>query len=179
MTDTIDDAILSALSRDAKQDINEIWDYLRECGYELTIDEIECRIKTLEDEGVIRNYTIAVNSKKIRRRIIRVALVTFRNSQHLPTRLEGLKKYLVDAPFVLYSGKTRGGYDWICVQAFPSEDMADRENDVYRNLFGDIIQTYEIYDFSPLKEPSIHALTYTNKEYKRFLDEWIPPFIGK
>lgn len=57
--------------------------------------------------------------------------------------------------------------------------MADRENDVYRNLFGDIIQTYEIYDFSPLKEPSIHALTYTNKEYKRFLDEWIPSFIGR
>jgi DNA-binding Lrp family transcriptional regulator len=179
MTDTIDDAILSALSRDAKQDINEIWNYLTECGYDLRIDEIECRIKALEDEGIITNYTIAVNSKKIKHRIVRVALVTFRNSQHLPSRLEGLKKYLVDAPFVLYSGKTRGGYDWICVQAFPSEDMADQESDICRNLFGDIIQTYAIYDFSPLKEPSFHALTYTNKEYKRFLDEWIPPFIEK
>ncbi len=179
MIDSIDDVILSALSKDAKQDIHEIWDCLRDLGHELTIDDIECRIKTLEDDRVISRYTIVVNSKKIKHRIIRVALVTFRNSQHLPSRLDGLKKYLADAPFVLYSGKTRGGYDWICVQVFPSEEMADQESDIYRNLFGDIIQTYEIYDFLPLKEPSFHALTYTNKEYKRFLDEWIPPFLGK
>ncbi|MEP6576498.1 MAG: histidine kinase [Nitrososphaerota archaeon] len=179
MIDTVDDVILSALSKDAKQDIHEIWDYLRESGYELTIDDIECRIKTLEDDGAISHYTIAVNSNKIKHRIIRVALVTFRNSQHLPSRLDGLKKYLADAPFVLYSGKTRGGYDWICVQVFPSENIADQESDIYRNLFGDIIQTYETYDLLPLKEPSLHALTYTNKEYKRFLDEWIPPFLGK
>jgi Lrp/AsnC family leucine-responsive transcriptional regulator len=54
-------------------------------------------------------------------------LKTFRISQHLPSRLEGLNKYLADAPFVLYSDKTRGGYDWICVQAFPSEEMANEE----------------------------------------------------
>lgn len=179
LTDTIDEVILSALTRDAKQDINELWDTVRESGYDLTLDEIECRIKTLEDEGVISHYTIAVNPKKIKRRIIRVALVTFRNSQHLPSRLEGLKKYLTDAPFVLYSGKTRGGYDWICIQVFPSEEVADQESDMYRNLFGDIIQTYEIYDLLPLKEPSFHALTYTNKDYKKFLDEWVPPFLGK
>jgi DNA-binding Lrp family transcriptional regulator len=179
MTDTIDEVILSALSKDAKLDINELWECLKESGYNLTMDEIECRIKTLEDEGVISNYIIAVNTKKIKPRIIRVALVTFRISQHLPSRLEGLKKYLVDAPFILYSGKTRGGYDWISIQAFPSEEIADQEIDIYRNLFGDIIQTYEIYDISPLKEQSFLALTYTNRDYKKFLDEWIPPFLGK
>jgi Lrp/AsnC family leucine-responsive transcriptional regulator len=106
-------------------------------------------------------------------------LVTFRTSQHLPKRLEGLKKYLADAPFVLFSGRTRGGYDWICVQAFPSEEMADEESDIYRNLFGDIIQSYEVYDFIPMKDPSFHSLAYTNKEYKKFLDEWIPPFLPR
>jgi len=179
MTDTIDEVILSALSRDAKLDINELWECLKESGYNLTLYEIESRINTLEDEGVILNYTIAVNTKKIKHRIIRVALVTFRKSQHLPSRLEGLKKYLVDAPFILYSGKTRGGYDLISLQAFPSEVIADQESDMYLNLFGDIIQKYEIYDILPLKEPSFLALTYTNRDHKKFLDEWIPSFLGK
>lgn len=179
MTDNVDDLILSALSRDAKQDSREIWDFLREHGYNLSDEEIESRITRLEADGVITGYTIAVDTKKIKRRVLRVVLVTFRTSQHLPKRLEGLKKYLADAPFVLFSGRTRGGYDWICVQSFPSEEMADEESDMYRNLFGDIIQSYEVYDFNPLKDPSLHSLAYTAKEYKKFLDEWIPPFLAR
>jgi DNA-binding Lrp family transcriptional regulator len=179
MHDDIDELILSSLSKDSKQDIKEIWDFLMGFGHNLTEEEIESRITRLEEERVITGYTVSVDTRKIRRRIIRVVLVTFRTSQHLPKRLEGLKKYLADAPFVLFSGRTRGGYDWICVQAFPSEEMADEESDIYRNLFGDIIQSYEVYDFIPMKDPSFHSLAYTNKEYKKFLDEWIPPFLSR
>lgn len=179
MQDKIDELILSALSKNSKQDIREIWDFLRGFGFKLSEDEIESRIARLEEEGVITGYTISVNTRKIPKRVIRVVLVTFRTSQHLPKRIEGLKKYLADAPFVLFSGRTRGGYDWICVQSFPSEEMADEESDIYRNLFGDIIQSYEVYDFIPLKDPSFHSLAYTDKEYKKFLDEWIPPFLPR
>lgn len=179
MQDKIDELILSALSKNSKQDVREIWDFLRDFGFNLSEDEIESRIARLEDEGVITGYTISVNTRKIPKRVIRVVLVTFRTSQHLPKRIEGLKKYLADAPFVLFSGRTRGGYDWICVQSFPSEEMADEESDIYRNLFGDIIQSYEVYDFIPLKDPSFHSLAYTDKEYKKFLDEWIPPFLPR
>jgi DNA-binding Lrp family transcriptional regulator len=179
MHDNIDELILSTLSKDSKQDIKEIWDFLMGFGHNLTEEEIESRITRLEEERVITGYTVSVDTRKIRRRVIRVVLVTFRTSQHLPKRLEGLKKYLADAPFVLFSGRTRGGYDWICVQAFPSEEMADEESDIYRNLFGDIIQSYEVYDFIPMKAPSFHSLAYTNKEYKKFLDEWIPPFLSR
>ena len=42
--------------------------------------------------------------------------------------------------------------------------MADEESDIYRNLFGDIIQSYEVYDFIPMKEPSYHSLTHTPEE---------------
>ncbi|MEP0825764.1 MAG: histidine kinase [Nitrososphaera sp.] len=179
MQDKIDELILSTLSKDSKQDVREIWDFLRGFGFNLTEDEIESRITRMEEDGIITGYTISVNTKKIPRRVIRVVLVTFRTSQHLPKRIEGLKKYLADAPFVLFSGRTRGGYDWICVQSFPSEEMADEESDIYRNLFGDIIQSYEVYDFIPLKDPSFHSLAYTDKEYKKFLDEWIPPFLPR
>jgi DNA-binding Lrp family transcriptional regulator len=178
MIDNADELILSALSKNARQDTKEIWDLLRGHGYDLTEEEIDSKIAKLEEDGVITGYTISVDIKRLKRRTIRVALVTFKISQHLPSRLEGLKKYLADAPFVLFSGRTRGGYDWISVQSFLTEEMADEESDIFRNLFGDIIQSYEVYDFMPMKDPSFHVLTHTHKEYREFLNEWTPPFLG-
>ncbi len=178
MIDKIDELIISALSQNSKQKVFEIWDFLKGFNYDLTEDEIESRISKLEEDKIIKGYTITVDAKKILHKVIRVDLVTFRISQALPKRVDGLKKYLNDAPFVLFSGKTRGGYDWITVKSFLSNDMADEESDIYRNLFGDIIQTYEVYDFVPQTDASIYALTYTEIEYKKFLKEWTPPFIG-
>ncbi|RNJ75482.1 MAG: Lrp/AsnC family transcriptional regulator [Nitrosopumilus sp. B06] len=179
MVDKIDELIISGLSHNSKQGTFEMWDFLKGFGCNITQEEIESRISVLEEDGVIKNYTISVDSNKIPARVIRVDLVTFRTSQALPKRLEGLKKYLNDAPFVVFSGRTRGGYDWITVKSFLSNEMADEENDIYRNLFGDIIQVYEVYDFLPQTEASLAGLTYTESEYKQFLKEWAPPFIGK
>ncbi len=178
MADRIDGLIISALSQNAKQNTFELWDFLKAQGYNMSEEEIESRIRTLEDSGIIKNYTISVDSRKLPGRVIRVDLVTFRTSQALPKRIEGLKKYLNDAPFVVFSGKTRGNRDWITVKSFLTADMADEENDIYRNLFGDILQTYEVYDFVPQADASLHALAYTESEYKKFLKEWVPPFIG-
>ncbi len=179
MVDRIDEIIISGLSQNSKQSTFELWDFLKGFGYNISQEEIESRISVLEEEGVIKKYVVSVDSKKIPGRVIRVDLVTFRTSQALPKRLEGLKKYLNDAPFVVFSGRTRGGYDWITVKSFLSDEMADEENDIYRNLFGDIIQIYEVYDFIPQTEASLSGLTYTETEYKKFLKEWVPPFIGK
>lgn len=178
MVDMVDELIISALSKNSNQDIFEIWDFIRECGHNVTEEEIESRKHVLEEKGIIKRYTIVVDSKKIPDRVIRVDLLTFRTSQALPKRVEDLKKYLNEAPFVVFSGKTRGGHDWITIKAFLSSEMADEENDIYRNLFGDIIQAYEVYDFIPQTTVSLNALTYTISEYKEFLKEWIPPFVG-
>ena len=179
MVDRIDELIISALSQNSRQSNFELWDFLKGFGHNITEEEIESRIQFLQEEGIIKKYTISVDSKKLPGRVIRVDLVTFRTSQALPKRLEGLKKYLNDAPFVIFSGKTRGGYDWITIKSFLTSEMADEENDIYRNLFGDILQVYEVYDFIPQTDASLYALTYTEEEYKRFLKEWVPPFIGK
>ncbi len=179
MIDRIDGMIISALSQNSRQSTFEIWDYLKGFGYNISEEEIESRKQMLEEEGIIKKYTISIDTKKLPGRVIRVDLVTFRTSQALPKRLEGLKKYLKDAPFVVFSGKTRGGYDWITIKSFLTSDMADEENDIYRNLFGDILQTYEVYDFIPQSDASLYALAYTESEYRKFLKEWAPPFIGK
>ena len=65
MTDTIDEVILSALSKDAKLDINELWECLKESGHNLTMDEIECRIKTLR--GRLRGGDAALGLRSGRR----------------------------------------------------------------------------------------------------------------
>ena len=165
MTDEIDELIISALSKDSRQDSAELWDFLRGFGHNITQEEIESRISKLTEEGVITGYSITINPKKLPQRIIRTTLITFKVSQSLKNRTESLKKYLTDAPFVVFSGSTKGGLDWITIRAFPSVEIADEETDIFRNLFGDIIQTYQVYDFAPTKEVSLHALSsvsYTN-----------------
>ena len=72
MLDSIDELILSTLSRNSRQDTKEIWDFLRGFGHRITEDEIESRIARLEEEGVISGYTISVNTSKLMRRVIRV-----------------------------------------------------------------------------------------------------------
>lgn len=179
MVDEVDEAILSALSQDSRQGAFEIWDYLRGLGHNVPQEEIESRVKALEESGVILGYTTSIDARKIPGRVVHIDMVQFRSSQALPKRLEGLKKYLSDAPFVVFSGKTLGGYDWITVKSFPNREMAYEENDIYRNLFGDILQTYEVYDFVPQTNASLYALAYTKEEYKKFLEEWAPPFLGR
>lgn len=179
MVDGIDELIISALSQNSRQSTFELWDFLKGFGHNVTEEEIESRKQELQDSGVIKKYTITVDARKLLRRVVRVDLVTFRTSQALPKRLEGLKKYLSDAPFVVFSGRTRGGYDWITIKSFLTSEMADEESDIYRNLFGDILQTYEVYDFIPQTEASVYALAYTELEYKKFIKRWAPPFIGQ
>ena len=125
MLDAIDELILSALSKNAKQDLNEMRDYLNDYGYNLNLGEIDTRIKTLEDEKVISGYTISIDTNRIKHKLMRVVLVTFRSSQHLTTRMKVLKKFSDEAPFVLFSGRTSGGYDWITILLSSSTENAD------------------------------------------------------
>ena len=108
MMDTVDSLILSALSQDARQGTFQIWDYLRGHGHNIPTEEIESRIKDMEAGGIIRGYTISIDVQKIPGRVIHIDLVKFRSSQALPKRLNGLKKYMAEAPFVVFSGKTLG-----------------------------------------------------------------------
>lgn len=172
--DGIDELILSTLSRNSKQDTKEILAFLRDYGHSLTNDEIESRVRKLEEDHIITRYIISVDTDKINRLATRVLLLRFRTSQHLPSRLEGLKKYFADAPFVLFFGRTRGGYDWTSVQSFLTQEMADQESDIFRSLFGDIIQSYDVYDFISVGELSVHAFVHSIEEYEKFLKQWVP-----
>jgi Lrp/AsnC family leucine-responsive transcriptional regulator len=47
MLDNIDELILSALSKNSRQDSKEIWNFLRDYGYNSTEEEIKSRIVRL------------------------------------------------------------------------------------------------------------------------------------
>ena len=71
MIDKIDELIISALSQNSKQEVFEIWDFLKGFNYNLTEEEIESRISKLEEEDeIIKGYTITVDVKKIPHRVI-------------------------------------------------------------------------------------------------------------
>ena len=91
MLDEIDELIISALSKDSRQDSAELWDFLRGFGHEITQEEIESRISKLDQDGVIKGYSITVDPKKLPQRIIRTTLITFKVSQSLKKRTESLE----------------------------------------------------------------------------------------
>jgi DNA-binding Lrp family transcriptional regulator len=57
LIDRVDELIISALSQNSKQEVFEIWDFLKGFNYNLTEEEIESRISKLEEEGIIKGYT--------------------------------------------------------------------------------------------------------------------------
>jgi Lrp/AsnC family leucine-responsive transcriptional regulator len=61
LIDKIDELIISALSQNSKQEVFEIWDFLKGFNYSLTEEEIESRISQLEEGGIIKGYTITVD----------------------------------------------------------------------------------------------------------------------
>ena len=59
MVDTVDELILSALSRNSKQDTIEIWDLLRDRGYSLTEEEIESKLPNFKMKENKELYNIS------------------------------------------------------------------------------------------------------------------------
>ena len=47
MLDTVDEIILSALSKNSKQDLHEMGDYIRDYGYNLSLDEDQFKNKNI------------------------------------------------------------------------------------------------------------------------------------
>ena len=176
---SIEEIIISALTKDSRQRASEIRNLLVEYGYDITEEEVELRITKLNDSGVIGGYTISLDLKQLPPRIVWCILLKFKISQALSIRLDSLEKYLREAPFVIMAAKTRGDLDFVTVLAFHSEKAADEGIKMLRNLFGDIIQSCQIYELSTIKVPPSNAFSYSSKEYEMFTKQWFSPVLSK
>ncbi len=87
-----------------------------------------------------------VDMKKVDMGIPRLVTEKLSSPKNIVERLEDKKQYLKDAPFCDFSARSDGGFDWIELKFFNSTEQANKEADLYRTWFGDIIENYCSYD---------------------------------
>lgn len=102
------------------------------------------------------------------KKIKRIILVQFQHSNNFLKRLEEYKQYLADAPMCTFAVKVRGDLDWIHYKCFPNKEIADFEDDVFRQSFGDIIKNYHSYDAEIMKD-NFNGIVDNNEVRKHLL----------
>jgi len=109
------------------------------------------RIARLERKGVIIGYTTIVDMQKVNMSVPRLVTVKLSSPKNFVARLEDMKKYLSEAPFCDFSARANGNIDWIELKIFNNVEQANKEEDLYRTWFGDIIEDYRSYDLDVYK----------------------------
>ena len=54
--------------------------------------------------------------------------------------------------------------DELILSKLGKNSRQDSKEKLRLNLFGDIIRSHEVYDFTPTKDPSFHSLADTSKD---------------
>jgi len=151
MIDELDRKILNMLIANGRQSNRVITRNLVEEGTRISERGLGKRIARLERQGIITGYTAMVDMKKVDMGIPRLVTVKLSSPKNFVERLEDMKEYLKDAPFCDFSARSDGGFDWIELKFFNSTEQANKEADLYRTWFGDIIEDYRSYDLDVYK----------------------------
>jgi len=146
MIDELDRKILNMLIADGRQSNRVITHKLAEEGTRISERGLGKRIARLERRGIITGYTAMVDMKKVDMGVPRLVTVKLSSPKNFVERLEDMKQYLKNAPFCDFSARSDGGFDWIELKFFNSTEQANKEADLYRTWFGDIIEDYCSYD---------------------------------
>lgn len=152
MLDKADLEILRLLSNDATLSAQYISTKLKKKKISLTPRAIRKRITTLEKNKVITKFVPIIEDNAGGKTIKRIILVQFQHSNNFLKRLEDYKQYLDEAPQCTFAVRVRGDLDWIHYKCFPNKEIADIEDDVFRQSFGDIIRSYHSYDAEIMKD---------------------------
>lgn len=169
----INEVILSCLIENARMSSQEIHKRLKSHGINRTPRAILERINKLEKEDRIAGYTLKTQPKNFEGFVIRMILISFKTSPVFNERVAMFTSYLQNAPFAAFAGRTRGEYDWINIKIFPNTKIANQESDMYRTVFGDIIDKYTAFDVTVAKAPRfIQATNYPIEDFYKFCQDW-------
>jgi len=146
MIDKLDQELLNILIAHGRDSVRTITKKLGEKGIKISERGIAKRIAKLERDKVILGYTTLVDLKQVNMAVPRLITVKFTSPQDFVQRLDDMKEYLKTAPFCDFSARTNGNIDWIELKFFNNAAQAQKEEDLYRSWFGDIIEDYRSYD---------------------------------
>lgn len=149
--DSTDLALLRILASDSTLTAAKIAKMLKAQKIQMTERGIRKRIASLEKHGIIKSRTIVVDDGVAGKNILRIILVKFKNTQDFVQRLEKYKQYIADSPYCTFAVRIRGDLDWLHYKCFPTKELADAEDDLFRSVFGDIMQEYRSYDAEIIK----------------------------
>lgn len=149
--DRTDLAILRLLIDDSMLSASNIGQKLRKQRIVMTERGIRKRIRSLQKSDVIKGFTIKIDDEVSGQKINRLILVKLRATTNFIKRLREYRKYLVESPYCVFAIKVRGDLDWIHYKCFPSKELADLEDDVFRANFGDMMEEYRSYDTEVIK----------------------------
>ena len=151
MIDDLDKKILNMLIANGRQSSREITKKLSLEGIKISERGLGKRIARLERNKVITGYTAVVDMKKVSMGVPRLVTVKLSSPVDFVQRLSDMKEYLASAPFCDFSARSNGSFDWIELKFFNNIEQANKEADLYRTWFGDIIEDYQSYDLDVYK----------------------------
>ncbi len=164
--DAIDKQILKLLIANARDSTRKIVKKLEDLGTEMSERGVGKRIARLEKLGIIHGYTTMVDLNQVNMPILRLITVKFTSPKDFVTRLEEMKDYLTNAPYCDFSARTNGNIDWIELKFFNNHEQAQKEEDLYRAWFGDIMEDYRSFDLD------IHKMgwqLFDEDDFNRFI----------
>ena len=164
--DAVDRQILNLLIANARDSTRTIAKKLEDAGTRMSERGIAKRIARLERLNIIHGYTTTVDLNEVNMPILRLITVKFTSPKDFVTRVENMKEYLTNAPYCDFSARTNGNIDWIELKFFNNHQQAQQEEDLYRALFGDIIEDYRSYDLD------IHKMgwqLFNEEDFDRFI----------
>ena len=151
MIDTIDREILNILILNGRESARKIVKKLQDKEIKISERGVGKRIAKLERNKIVLGYTAILDMQKVNMSVPRLITVKLSSPKNFVQRLEDMKKYLSQAPFCDFSARSNGNIDWIELKIFNNTDQANREADLYRTWFGDIIEDYRSYDLDVYK----------------------------
>lgn len=166
MFDDLDKKILNMLIANGRESTRSMTKRLAQEGIKISERGLGKRIARLEREKVILGYTAMVDMKKVNMGIPRLVTVKLSSPKNYVQRLSEMKEYLTNAPFCDFSARSNGNFDWIELKFFNSVEQANREEDLYRTWFGDIIEDYQSYDLEVYK---FGWQLFEEKDFQNFL----------
>ena len=139
--DTIDAKIIKALSKNADITATEISNELH-----FSVPAVNKRIRALKNEGIIKNYTIITDNKKVGKPIIAFILIILKSVEHT----EPFFEYAENDPDILECYAITGEYDCLLKVCAASVEALDKKLQVLKTHNG-VLKSYTMLSLTTHK----------------------------